>query len=118
MLARICEIVGLTGWATAYVLGDVTAGEPPIDIMKWGGLLALVIFMIGNQYRQGDRMGKAIDRKDAEILNANARAAGLAAEFTDAINLNSEAVKSLADALADRPCLANDSRVREPKVQT
>jgi len=110
MVLKIVEMTGLAGCGVLFIMGDVVRQEFPIEVMKWGGLIALVSFMVAQNYRLDARMAKAVERKDREALEARARSDRLAVDFTDAVN-------TMAAALKDRPCLMTDSRIPDPKVK-
>ncbi|HUT60729.1 MAG TPA: hypothetical protein VNA25_23025 [Phycisphaerae bacterium] len=110
MVSKLVELTGLAGFGTLFVLSEVISPELPVEVLKWGGLISLVSFMVVQNYRLDSRMAKAVERKDKEALEARARSDRIAADFSDAIN-------NIASALKDRPCLVADSRVPDPKVK-
>ena len=115
------KLVELTGLA-AYGLTVMFANAIPVSgqgAVQYGGLIGLALYMVAQVYRQEKRMAKALDKKDEQLHAANARSERLAANFTDAIRDHGDAIKRLTEALCDRPCLVNDSRVdHKVKVQT
>jgi len=104
MVSRVIEFAGLTCFGTVAL-----AVESPSGMMQAGSLLALVTFMVAQNYRQGARMAKAIESKDREIKAANARADRLSTQFTDAI-------VGLTGVLEERPCAMAPKD--EPRVIT
>jgi len=95
MLARVLEFAGLTGFGAAFIMSSTGPDLAQAEVIKWGGLFALVTFMVTQNYRQGLRMAKAIESKDRQIAKANAASARLSVDFTEAINRNSKALEDL-----------------------
>jgi len=114
MLARILECGGLTCFGALSVMDVPPAG----GVAQWGGWLALVAFMVAQNYRQRERMAKTIEDKDKLVAKANAASARLSVAFTEAVNRNSEAIVSLAATLEKRPCALAKDEDAQPRVTT
>ena len=116
MLAATLQYAGLACYGATLILGEASVGNPPGEIMKVGGLLALVTFMIIQNYRQGDRMAKALDGKDEQMREANARAERLAVQASESSAAFKDAIVNLTAVLEKRPC-AMAERDR-PRIDT
>jgi len=79
-------------------------------VMRFGAL-ALVGFMVIQNYRQQRATNKVLERKDQEGTHAQERLARLTAEQTEATN-------RLAKALEDRPCLVGEGKLRPGHTST
>lgn len=98
ILAKAAEIIGLGLFAAVSMIQAAVEGIPQGPLLQLGAL-GLVGFMVAQNYRQRANIDEVLDRKDAEIHKADARANRLAVEFTDAVN-------NLTATLAARPCVA------------
>lgn len=101
MIARAIEITSLGIFALASVAETFAASLPDASLLQFGAL-GLVGFMIAHEYRHRTHMAKVIEKKDAQVIEANERAARAAVGFT-------EAVDKMATTMAGRPCIAEDA---------
>ncbi len=100
-MLRFFEISALAVFSACHVA--VGASVPTGNFLQFGAL-GLVAFMILQNYRQQNALGKVIAEKDRAIAEQNGRMANLIAADTDAKN-------RLADVLKDRTCLVGDVRL-------
>ena len=117
MIAKVAEMTSLGMFAAVSMAEAITPALPRGPLLQLGAL-AIVGFMVAQNYRQRTKLGEALDRKDAEIQTAHQRANALAADFADAMQAQAEALKGLSDALARRPCVAGNKTHKGPNVQT
>ena len=109
IIAKAVEISSLALFAAVAMLQTLVEGIPQGPILQLGAL-GLVGFMVAQNYRQGGQLSKVLDRKDAEIRDAEARANIMAREFT-------EAVRYLTTTLAERPCVAAGEQSDERRAR-
>jgi len=90
--------------ATAQVPG--TGWE---DMLQKLGALGLCAFMVLQNYRQQEALGRVVARKDAEVNE-------LTKAFLKATQNHTDALNQISDALRSRPCIMGDARLgRHPK---
>ena len=70
------------------------------------GALGLCGFMVLQNYRQSEAMGKIIREKDAQLID-------LTKQYLAAEQRHSDAINGLSSALRGRPCIMGDRRFDE-----
>jgi len=70
------------------------------------GALGLCAFMVFQNYRQSDALGKIITRKDATIEKRDQEIIGLTRSLATALEQNTQALNEITDSLNERPCMA------------
>ena len=102
-MIRLLTDVSLGIFATTSLACPIVAQMTDNGVYGWiskFGALALCAFMVFQNYRQSDALGKIIAAKDAQNL-------ALQREVINAIQHNTRALASLTDGFAKRPCIMN-----------
>ena len=102
-MLRFLEISALGAVVSANIA--TTAMQPPPEWIVQYGALAIVAFMVFQNYRQTRDMGRIIAKKDAQLETDSDAMRELIADYTAATN-------RLAQCLEDRPCIAGDQRIK------
>jgi len=72
------------------------------------GALGLCAFMVFQNYRQSDALGKVITRQDETIEKHHSEIVGLTLNLATALAQNTRALSDMTAGLHDRPCMAKD----------
>ena len=103
MIPRLLELASLTSFAAIAVVGDILSPTP--QWVTQYGALALVAFMVMQNYRQSRETHKALREKDFQIQQGTFRANKLTEESIIAMN-------RLANCFEDRPCIAGAQPIK------
>ena len=109
-MLRTLTDLSLAAFGTATVAAQTVASAGPAGngIYEWinrFGALALCAFMVLQNYRQSDMLGKIITRKDEEISRTREAILQINKELLQAIQANTHGTGVMIDALNKRPCI-------------
>ena len=102
MPARILELGSLA-------VGSIVATTDSLALPSWLksiSLMSLVAFMVFQNIRQQNDLGKVIGKKDDQIQASQNR-------LEELIKADIRSRERLSDCLSDRPCLDGDHRTKE-----
>ena len=104
MLKTLSEVA--FGVFAASNLCVAQAGTPWEDLITKVGALGLCAFMVLQNYRQSENLGKVIGAKDEQIID-------LTKQYMEDRRLARKVLQELSDGLQNRPCIM----APKPKIE-
>jgi len=110
-MMRILADVSLGLFAATTLAEPIVAQVSDGGVYGWisrFGALGLCAFMVFQNYRQSDALGKVITRQDETIEKHHSEIVGLTLNLATALAQNTRALSDMTAGLHDRPCMAKD----------
>jgi hypothetical protein len=93
----------------ASVLAEASVGGGVYEWVNRFGALGLCAFMVFQNYRQSERLGRVIAKKDEVIEARNTELMKLTKSLATAIDRNTNAMSGMSKTLRERPCMAGQA---------